>query len=334
VKTIRVVHSGLGPIGCETVRTLLEKKDVRIVGAVDIDPGKIGRDLGEILGAGRKLGTIVSEDAAAVFRKSRPHVLTHTTTSSFQDVYDQLALAAGSGVHVVSSTEELVYPQLRNPALAGKLDRIARRNGAAIFGTGVNPGFVMDTLALVLTGVSRRIRKIGITRRVDASTRRMPLQRKVGAGMKPAEFRQLIRQGKLGHIGLLESMYLVALGVGWTLDRHTEKIEPVVAESLQETDYFTVRPGYVAGIAHTASGFCGGRRVIDLELHMYIGAPDPVDSIEIDGDPPLTFTVAGGVPGDLATVAAVVNAIPRVLEAQPGLKTMLDLPIPRAFRAV
>ena len=152
--------------------------------------------------------------------------------------------------------------------------------------------------------------------------------------MKPAEFRQLVRQGKLGHIGLLESMYLVALGVGWTLDRHTEKIEPVVAESLQETDYFRVRPGYVAGIAHTASGFCGGHRVIDLELQMYVGAPDPVDSIEIDGDPPLAFTVVGGVPGDLATVAAVVNAIPRVLEAQPGLKMMLDLPIPRAFRAI
>jgi 4-hydroxy-tetrahydrodipicolinate reductase len=129
-------------------------------------------------------------------------------------------------------------------------------------------------------------------------------------------------------------MYLVALGLGWKLDRHTEKIEPVVADTLQETEYFTVRPGEVAGIANTASGFCSGRRVIDLDLRMYIGAPDPMDSIEIDGDPPLTFTVAGGVPGDLATVAAVVNAIPRVLESSPGLKTMLDLPIPRAFRAV
>jgi 4-hydroxy-tetrahydrodipicolinate reductase len=152
--------------------------------------------------------------------------------------------------------------------------------------------------------------------------------------MKPAEFRELVKQGRLGHIGLLESMYLVALGLGWKLDRHTEKIEPVVADTLQETEYFTVRPGEVAGIANTASGFCGGRRVIDLDLRMYIGAPDPMDSIEIDGDPPLTFTVAGGVPGDLATVAAVVNAIPRVLESSPGLKTMLDLPIPRAFRAV
>lgn len=334
MKTIRVVHSGLGPIGCEIVRTLLGKKNVSIVGAVDIDPGKIGRDLGEILGAGRSLGAVVSDDAAAVLRKSKPHVLTHTTLSSFRDVYEQLATAARAGVHVVSSTEELVYPQLRNPALAGKLDRIARRHGAAILGTGVNPGFVMDTLALVLTGVSRHVRSIRITRRVDASTRRMPLQRKVGAGMKPAEFRELVRQGRLGHIGLLESMYLVALGLGWKLDRHTEKIEPVVADTLQETEYFTVRPGEVAGIANTASGFCGGRRVIDLDLRMYIGAPDPMDSIEIDGDPPLTFTVAGGVPGDLATVAAVVNAIPRVLESSPGLKTMLDLPIPRAFRAV
>ena len=334
MKIIRVVHSGLGPIGCETVRTLLGKKNIRIVGAVDVDPMKTGRDLGEILGTGRRLGAVVSEDAAAVLRKTKPHVLTHTTLSSFREVYDQLAVAARAGVSVVSSTEELVYPQLRNPDLAGRLDRLARRNGAAILGTGVNPGFVMDTLALVLTGVNKNVRGIRIMRRVDASTRRMPLQRKVGAGMNPAEFRALVRQGKLGHIGLLESMYLVALGLGWKIDRHKEKIEPVIADAIQETDYFAVRPGQVAGIAHTASGFCGGRRVIDLDLQMYVGAPDPMDSIEIDGDPPLSFVVAGGVPGDLATVAAVVNAIPRVLEARPGLKTMLDLPLPRAFRAV
>jgi 2,4-diaminopentanoate dehydrogenase len=334
MKPIRVIQFGLGPIGCATALAAMKREGVEMVGAIDIAPDKIGRDLSEVLGLPKKLGILISADAASVFRKVKAHVALHTTGSFFKDVYEQLELAAMSGVSVVSSTEELFYPELRNPHLARKLDRLAKKHGCTILGTGVNPGFVMDTLALVLSGVCTEVRRIKITRRVDASTRRMPLQRKVGAGMKPAEFRRLVREGKLGHIGLLESMYFIAKGLGWSLTRHTERIEPALAEKEQRTKFFTVAPGEVAGIKHSCSGFCGARRVIDLDLQMYIGAEDPLDSIEIDGAPPLTMILPGGVAGDIATVAALVNGIPRVLEGEPGLKTMLDLPIPRAFRAV
>lgn len=334
MRRIRVIQYGLGPIGCATVKALLEKKDLHIVGAVDIAPEKVGKGLGEVIGGDNKLRVRVTDDPATLFREAKACVVMHTTSSFFKDVYDQLELAVKAGLNVVSSTEELVYPQLRSPTLAAKLDRLARKHGTTVLGTGVNPGFVMDTLALVLTGVAKTVRSIKITRRVDAGTRRMPLQRKVGAGMKPEEFRKLVREGKLGHVGLLESMHLVAAGLGWQLTETKEEIEPVLAETKQVTRYFTVNPGDVCGIRHTSTGFCNGRRVIDLDLRMYIGARDPIDSIEVDGDPPLLLTIPGGVPGDVATVSALVNAIPRVIEAEPGLKTMLDLPIPRAFRAV
>jgi 2,4-diaminopentanoate dehydrogenase len=330
MKPIRVIQYGLGPIGCETAKVLLNRKGVELVGAVDIAPEKAGRDLGDLLGS-EKLGLIVSADPEPLFAKTRAQVVTHTTRSFLKDVYDQLEAAARAGLSVVSSTEELLYPQLRSPDLAARLDRVARRYGATILGTGVNPGFVMDTLALVMTGVCRSVRRIRITRRVDAATRRLPLQRKVGAGMKPAEFRKLVREGKLGHIGLLESLHLVSTGLGWTLSKVTEKIDPVLAETRQVTSYFTVEPGEVCGIKHTAAGFCNGRRVIDLDLAMFIGAVEPADIIEIEGDPGLTVQIPGGVAGDVATVAALVNAIPAVLGAEPGLKTVLDLPIPRAF---
>jgi 2,4-diaminopentanoate dehydrogenase len=333
MKPIRVIQYGLGPIGCETTRAMLGKKGIEVVGAIDIDPEKVGRDVGELLGAG-KIGLTVTGDAESLFAKTRAQVVTHTTRSFLRDVYDQLEAAARAGLSVVSSTEELLYPQLRNPELSAKLDRVARRYGSTILGTGVNPGFVMDTLALVMTGVCRNVRRIRISRRVDAATRRMPLQRKVGAGMKPAEFRKLVRQGQLGHIGLLESLHLVAAGLGWTLSKVTEKIEPVLAEKCLVTKYFTVEPGEVCGIRHTAAGFSDSRRVIDLDLRMYIGAEEPADVIEIDGDPPLITQIPGGVAGDIATVAALVNAIPAVLGAEPGLKTVLDLPIPRAFGIV
>jgi 4-hydroxy-tetrahydrodipicolinate reductase len=334
MQRIRVIQYGLGPIGCATAKALLEKKGIDLVGAVDIAPDKVGRDLGEILGLRRTLGVRVTDDAPALFRKVRADVVAHCTRSFLRDVYEQLEQAAKAGLCVVSSTEELLYPQLRNPGLAVKLDGIARRHGSTILGTGVNPGFVMDTLALVLTGVSKNVRSVKMIRRVDASTRRMPLQRKVGAGMKPAEFRNLVKQGKLGHIGLMESMFLVAEGLGWKLTTTREKIEPVVATRKQVTKYFTVAVGQVAGIKHSASGYCDARKVIDMDLRMYIGAPDPMDAIEVDGDPKLQLVIHGGVAGDVATVASLVNAIPRVLEAEPGLKTMIDLPIPRAFRAI
>jgi len=333
MQRVRVVQYGLGPIGCDTAKALLEKEGVDLVGAVDIAPDKVGKDLGEVLGLGRKLGVRVTGDAPALFRKVRADVVSHTTGSFLKDVYEQLESAAKAGVCVVSSTEELIYPQLRNPGLAVKLDGIARRHGSTILGTGVNPGFVMDTLALVLTGVSRNVRSIRMTRRVDASTRRMPLQRKVGAGMKPAEFRKLVKQGKIGHVGLMESMFLVATALGWRLTATKEKVEPVLAARKRVTRYFTVAAGEVAGIKHTASGYCGRRRVIEMDLSIFIGAPKPMDSIEIEGDPKLHMVMPGGVSGDVATVASLVNAIPRVLESEPGLMTMLDLTVPRAFRA-
>ncbi len=334
MKPIRVIQYGLGPIGCATARALLDKNSIELVGAVDIAPDKVGKDVGEVIGLSRKVGVRVTHDAATLFRKTRADVTTHTTRSFFKEVYEQLELAAKAGVNVVSSTEELLYPELRNPVLAAKLDRVAREHGSTILGTGVNPGFVMDTLALVLTGVTTKVRSLKIVRRVDASTRRQPLQRKVGAGMKPAEFRALVKQGKLGHIGLMESLYLVAVGLGWKLTRTQEKVEPMIADKPLKTKYFEVAAGEVAGIKHTAAGFCGGRKVIDMDLRMYIGAPNPLDSIEIRGEPDLHLSILGGVAGDVATVASLVNGIPRVLEADPGLKTMLDLPIPRAFRAI
>jgi 4-hydroxy-tetrahydrodipicolinate reductase len=334
MKAIRVVQYGLGPIGCDTARTLLRKDGVEVVGAVDIAPDKVGRDLSEVLGLDVKLGVKVGDDPVAVLRKTRAQVVAHTTGSFLRDVFGQLEQAVVAGVNVVSSTEELLFPQLRNAELAARLDRAARRGGATVLGTGVNPGFVMDTLALVLTGVCKDVRSIKIRRCLNASMRRMPLQRKVGAGLKEAEFRRLVRQGKLGHIGLLESMHLVAAGLGWNLSRVREKVEPVLAETRQETPYFTVEPGAVCGLKHTAAGFRNGTKVLDFDLRMYLGAQDPVDAIEIDGEPSLQVMIPGGVAGDVATVASLVNAVPLVLEAAPGLKTVLDLPIPRAFRAV
>ncbi len=328
---IRVVQFGLGPIGIETAKVILKKDRFELVGGIDIAPDKAGRDLGNVLGLDKKLGTTVSADAAALLSDLRPDVVLHTTSSFLDKVESQLLTCIEAGAHVVSSTEELLYPFERDAGFSERIDAAARKHGVAVVGTGVNPGFAMDILPLALTGVCTEVRSLRIERVSNASRRRQPLQKKVGAGMSEAEFRDLAARGGIGHIGLVESLLAVAAGLGWKPESVQEKLEPILADHEIHTDYFHVKPGQVAGIHHTCTATIGGKTVIDLDLKMYLDAEDPHDSVFIDGTPPVNMRIDGGIFGDTATVAALVNTAGRIGTVSPGLRTMLDLSVPRAI---
>lgn len=332
-KKIRVVQFGLGPIGKAAARLVAGKECMQLVGGIDISPDLAGRELGEVLGLrGGDRGMEISENADALLREVKPDVVLHTTTSFLERVEEQLLTCIHAGANVVSSTEELFYPYYRNHDFCDRIDTAARRLGVVVIGTGVNPGFAMDVLPLSLTGMCATVKKVTCRRVVDASRRREPLQRKVGAGLTTSEFEQLVDQGKLGHVGLLESLLAIGDGLGWHPDTIDENIDPVVAEKKVVTPFLTVEAGQVAGIHHTCVGSFKGKKLIDLELKMFVGAKDPHDSVVIDGDPPINMRIAGGIFGDTATVAALVNTAARVHAVAPGLKTMLDLPVPRACR--
>ena len=198
-------------------------------------------------------------------------------------------------------------------------------------GTGVNPGYAMDTLALMATGVCCDVSEVRVARVVDAGKRRRPLQIKVGAGLSAAAFEEKKATGMFGHIGLRESLLFVAKGLGWSLDRVDERLDPVLADREITTPFVTVEAGRVAGIHHAIAGYAQERPVLSLDLKMFVGAENPRDAVRVTGDPPVDLEIRGGIFGDTATVAALVNAIPLVLHASPGLKTMMDLPVPRAF---
>jgi 2,4-diaminopentanoate dehydrogenase len=332
---MRVLQFGLGPIGLLTARAVLERPHaVELVAAVDIDPGKIGRDVGDLLGLDRPTGVIVSGDASRALRESRPDAVLHTTSSFLARAADQIELCVEAGAHVVSSSEELAFPFHRHPEIAERLDRLARQRGVVVVGTGVNPGFAMDALALTATGTCTAVHSVRVERVVDAGRRRQPLQLKVGAGITEAEFAERRAGGTFGHIGLVESLRLIAAGLGWTLDRVEEVLEPVVSPREVRTPFLTVSAGSVAGIHHAARGFAASgddRPAITLDLKMYVGAEDPRDAILIDGDPPIDLVVRGGIFGDTATAGALVNALGLVKIAPAGLRTVADLPLPRAF---
>jgi 4-hydroxy-tetrahydrodipicolinate reductase len=332
-QSIRIVQYGLGPIGIECVKTVMAKSDcgLQLVGAIDIDPDKVGRDVAAMTGLDTPTGIEVSADAAAVLSTAKPDVVLHTTSSFLDKIFDQFELCINAGAHVVSSTEELLYPYDRHPRLSVRLDELARSNGVSVLGTGVNPGFVMDTLVLIATGVCRSVKRIEADRVVDAGRRRLPLQRKVGAGLTTEAFEKRKQAGTIGHIGLRESALLVAAGMDWRLDRVVENLDPVIATEAVSTEHLQVQSGRVAGIHHTVEGYRGDERVLALDLKMYVGAREPRDAVRVEGDPPIDLVIRDGVFGDTATVGALINAIPLVRSAPAGLHTMKDLPLPRAL---
>jgi hypothetical protein len=326
-KKIRVVQFGVGPIGASIVRLMRQKEALEITGAIDSDPAKAGSDLGEIVGASdAPWGVAVSPDADAALRKP-VDVVIHSTSSYLPSVMDQLLSCLTRGCCIVSTCEELAYPFRKYPELSKKLDVAAQEEGVALVGTGVNPGFVMDKLVLTLSAVAQRVDSAKAVRIVDASKRRLPLQKKIGAGMTLEEFRAQVAAGVIKHHGLPESVAMVADGLGFALEDIFETIEPVIAEKTVETEFLEVTAGQVAGVHQIARGFAGGKEKILLELKMFVGAKDPVDTIELEGEPHLALMIPGGTHGDVATAAVVVNTIPAILAATSGLRTSRDLPL-------
>ena len=328
----RTVLYGVGAVGSLIAKVLLEKEGLKVVGAIDVAEDKVGRDLGAVLGLGTRLGIVVSNDADAVLSDTTPHIVIHTTSSHLKAVFPQLTHIIKHGINVVSTCEELSYPYRSEPQLAEQLDALAREHQATVLGTGINPGFLMDTLVITLTAACQKINRIAAVRVMDAAARRVPFQTKIGAGLSVGAFRQAIQQGTItGHVGLEQSIAMIGAALAWSLENiAVNKVEPVIAKKQVRSDAVVVRAGHVAGLRQVARGYRNGQAVITLDFQAYIGAEEEYDSILIDGVPTINQKITPCVHGDLGTVAMVANAIPKVMNAAPGLLTMKDLPVPSA----
>ena len=327
MSSIKVAQFGLGPIGLESLKLAAEKPWIELVGGVDIDPAKIGKSLSELAGVSL-LKAKVYKSFEELAETNKPDVVLHTAGSKADVSIAQIKPMAQRGVSVVSSCEELLFPRLRAPKLADELDALCRTTGARVLGTGVNPGFVMDVLPICMTGVSRSVEHIYVQRVVNASTRRQPLQKKIGSGMDPDEMRRLFKEGKAGHAGFLESLALIGHAMGWTFTETYEIFDPVIAPYDITTKFFSVKKGQCCGIHQQVVGNVGPTQRVHMDLKMYLDAREPHDAIKITGEPPLEVRINGGVAGDHATVASLVNAIPRVLKAPPGVLLMTDIAVP------
>ena len=328
---IKVVHVGLGPIGAGVVRQVAERKGFRIVGAADIDPTKVGRDLGDIANVGRALRVKISDDVKKTIKKTKPDVIVLCTSSSLKKVTPQIEEILKLKVPIVSTTEELAYPTKPNMKYARAIHQLAKKYKVAVLGTGVNPGFVMDALPIMLTGVCERVESLRIDRIQDARIRLLPFQQKIGAGLTREQFQAKVDDGSVRHVGLAESVSMIADAVGLKLDRISDEIQPKMATLTVASEFLAVDPGFVCGIIQDGIGYRNGLPVIALHMEAYLGAPESYDAVEIVGSPALKMKLAGGVHGDIATAAIVVNSLPKILEVAPGLHTMRDMPLASFF---
>ena len=328
---IKVMHFGLGPIGAAIVKQVAQRPGFTIIGGVDIDPAKIERDLGDVVGLPRRLGVKVAGDGAKALKRAKPDVVILCTGSSIKGVLPQVETILESKTPIVSTTEELSYPGYTHIRQARQIHQLAKKAKVAVLGTGVNPGFVMDALPIALTSVCERVDRIVVNRVQDARIRRLPFQQKIGAGLTTEQFQKKVDDGSVRHVGMTESIAMIADSLGWTLDRIADDIQPKLASVTISSEYLAVDPGYVCGIIQDGIGYRKGEPVIKLHMEAYLGSPETYDSVDIEGLPSLSMRIAGGIHGDVATASIIVNSIPKVLSAAPGLHTMRDLPLPSFF---
>lgn len=324
---IPVVLVGLGEIGRAIGRAALARPDLRIVAAIDPNPSLVGKKLSEVLGVPAPDATVAADPGTA-YAVAKGGVALFATGSRFEEELPALQRAVRAGLSVVSTCEELAWPWLRSEEAADTLDRLAEKQNVAVLGTGVNPGFALDRLPAFLGHATGPVRHVRGLRVVDATSRRAALQRKIGAGLTEDAFHDGAEAGTIGHVGLAESAALCATGLGLAVDEVDEELVPLVAEEDALDAAVPVRKGQVAGLSQTARVFADGREVVRLELTIAVGAEDPRDEVELDADPPVRVVVPGGLAGDAATAAAVVNAASAVTELR-GLVTVLDLPAGR-----
>jgi 2,4-diaminopentanoate dehydrogenase len=329
---VRVGFVGLGSIGRQAARLLVDHRPgAEVVAAATKEPDAIGKPLHEVVGAGRDVGVAVGSESAGVIAAA-PDVVVYSTGSFIRDTVDDVVALASAGIDVTSPCEELAFPFDRFRPEAERVDAAARAGGATVLGTGVNPGFIFDALLALATGVCWDVAAIRGRRVVDVTGFGENIHRRLGIGYTREEFEQGHSDGSIaGHVGFPESIAMVCERLGLRLDGPVDEVfEPLIAEAAAPTRYGEVRAGSTEGFVQRATGTVDGEPRVQLELVLHLrpreAGYEPADSLDIDGIHPVHLRLSPGMDAILATSAELVNSIPTVIRAEPGLKSVKDLP--------
>lgn len=338
MEKVRVGLWGFGAMGRGMAKMLLEKKGLELVAVCDLDPNKVGKSIFEVLEIERenKREVIIEADYKKAFTEKCADVVLLATDSFVKNAFNKIEYLLKNKINVISTAEEMAYPQSQSPELAKEIDTLAKENGVSVLGTGINPGFVLDLLVLALTGTCERVDSIKAVRVNDLSPFGKAVMEEQGVGITRDEFEEGVKNGTIaGHVGFPESIKMITDGIGWKLEKIEQTREPIISNVHRKAEYAEVVNGNVAGCRQCGYGYVGNEVKITMEHPQQI-LPNlenitTGDYITIKGTPNIELTITPEIPGGIGTIAMCVNSIPHVINAKPGLRTMLDIPVPRAI---
>lgn len=333
---IRVLQWGLGAMGSGMAKLMLEKNGLKIVAAVDSRPDYVGKDLGEVLKVGKTLGVKVTNKPEEVLKKENVDIVVIATTSWLKEQIPDLRKIVSAGINCISIAEEMADAYAQNPELARELDDLAKKHEVTVLGTGVNPGFVLDLIVVALSGGNHTVERIEASRVNDLSPYGPTVMQTQGVGTTPEAFKAGIADGSIvGHVGFPESIHMISDALGLGVDRIVQSREPIISKVFRETPHVKVQPGMVAGCSHIGIGYRGDKEVIKLvhpqQILPELENENTGDYINIYGKPEIHMSIKPEIAGGIATEGLAVNMIPHVVAATPGLKRMIDMPVPAAL---
>ncbi|MCL2873789.1 MAG: 2,4-diaminopentanoate dehydrogenase [Defluviitaleaceae bacterium] len=337
MRNVKVAIWGFGAMGRGAAAMLLQKKGVEIVGIVN-RRSDVGREMHEVLGVkkGDHPEVIITNKVEDVIFEKSCDVVFSGTDSFTKDAFDKIKLVLENKINCVSIAEEMAWPQIQQPELAAQLDKIAKENGVTVLGTGINPGFIMDYLIVALSGVCENVTGITAKRVNDLSPFGAFVMQEQGVGISVEEFEKRKASNSMtGHVGFPESLGMIAEALGVKLDKYEQTQDPIISKTHREHPHAKVEPGTLAGIRQQAFGYVNGEKFISLDhpqqIHPHMENTNTGDYINIKGTPDINISTNPEIPGGIGTFAMAVNMMPHVINAEPGLATMLDLPVPRAI---
>ncbi len=338
MRKVRVALWGFGAMGRGIASMLLKKTGIEIIGVCDKNPAIVGKEFHEVLGVARTENPeiMIKDNIEDIVRNGNCDCALLATDSFTKNAYEKIKYCLEQKVNVISTAEEFAFPKAQSPELAEKLEKIAIENGVTALGTGINPGFVLDYLILALTGTCETVDFIKAARVNDLSPFGHAVMEEQGVGISKDEFEKRIADDTLaGHVGFPESISMIAEGLGVKLDKIEQTKDPIISNTDRKTPYAEVKPGNLAGIRQRGFGYVNGKLYIEMDhpqqILPHLENQSTGDYINIKGTPDINMQITPEIPGGIGTIAMVVNMIPHVINSEAGVKTMLDLPVPRAI---
>lgn len=336
MRPVKAALWGFGAMGSGIAKVLLERKGIEIVGACDTDPAKAGRSIYKLLETprGDRPDALITSDIDSLLQMKPLDICIIATNSFVKEVYPKIEKAVKNSVNVLTIAEEMAWPWAQEPELSDKMDKLAKEHGVTILGTGINPGMMMDLLAVFLSGCMTRVEHVECERVNSLSPFGKAVMVEQGIGITHQVFEQGVADGSLaGHVGFAESAGMIASALHFNIDQFNQQMKPIITDVERKSPHGYAAKGQVAGVNMTAQAGNILEEKISLlhpqQIEPQLAGVQTGDYVRLRGTPPVSMAIKPEVDGGLGTVAMACNMLPFVVAAKPGLKSMLDMPVPR-----